>query len=346
MKLLIALAVFFHLFVALLSAQTSVIVRANNGNPQVYPTADLKKAFDDAAKIEGDTVWLPEVGTMYLDAAFIFDKRIHLIGVGHHPAKQSKLKGGGTYFHSITLKGDGSSISGIHFAGTYTLEISASKCLITRSRIDKIFSGSGKSFMDTRILECVVGSIDLPFHSSVIIKNNILYSGDYQNENIYIDRNSLLESNIFADTSKGGVLVSCKNSIIRNNIFLAKERNSRDLLIASSNNSIQNNLFYESQTKAFSETANSHSNNRFDIPRESFFKKFDGSDYDYQHDFHLKDGNTFIKGTDGTEVGIYGGTGWKEDMTPIVPKVVSNTTPANTEGNTLKVNIKVEAQTR
>jgi len=114
------------------------------------------------------------------------------------------------------------------------------------------------------------------------------------------------------------------------------------------NSTAKNNLFVEHNPLP-NETTNVGSNNIVGQEQSSIFINQEGNTFNYTHDYHLQTSSPGKNaGTDGTDVGIYGGIyPWKEGSIPFNPHFqqvqVSPKTDAN--GN-LNVNIKVEAQER
>jgi len=93
---------------------------------------------------------------------------------------------------------------------------------------------------------------------------------------------------------------------------------------------------------------NTNSNNNYlGVPRANIFVNQSGSSIDYTHDYHLKNPELYL-GTDGTQVGIYGGTKpFKEKCLPTNPQVISKTIAKETDANgNLQINITVKAQER
>lgn len=67
--------------------------------------------------------------------------------------------------------------------------------------------------------------------------------------------------------------------------------------------------------------------------------------FNYAHNYHLKSPTTYL-GTDGTEVGIYGGTfPYKEGSVPRNPHIQLKNIASKTDDNgSLQIEIQVEAQ--
>ncbi len=79
--------------------------------------------------------------------------------------------------------------------------------------------------------------------------------------------------------------------------------------------------------------------------RDNFFVDQEGAVFDYTHDYHLQSPAQYV-GTDGTQVGIYGGMHpFKEGSVPMIPHVISKSIShsIDAEGK-LQVEIEVSAQ--
>ncbi|MCX7908367.1 MAG: hypothetical protein N2560_02475 [Ignavibacteria bacterium] len=84
------------------------------------------------------------------------------------------------------------------------------------------------------------------------------------------------------------------------------------------------------------------------LPLEKIFQNYDKSEIDrYKHDFHLKtEAKQKIKGTDGTDIGIYGTREpFKEYGLPVNPQIKkAKVSPMTTPDGKLKIEFEVEAQ--
>jgi hypothetical protein len=135
------------------------------------------------------------------------------------------------------------------------------------------------------------------------------------------------------------------NSIIENNIFI-NYNSSCYWASYSSGSFFNNNLFVEDwiiPDNCFG------SGNIVNQPQSSIFINQSGNNFSYAHDYHLQPtcpGKN--AGTDGTDIGIYGGSHpWKEGSIPFNPHIQYKTISGSTDENgNLNVNIKVSGQDR
>jgi len=311
----------------------NLIAVHHQGTPAFYTT--MSAALGGA--VDGDTIYIPG-GTF--DAINI-DKRLHLIGVGHHPDSTDATSR--TYIKGITLSSgcSGGSLSGI-FTHTYPISINSD---LDNYRISRnyIFSLSN------------VNSINL---TNICIDENVIISGLYLSLYNYF----VLANNIIL----GGV-VNAHSGIIRNNVLL-KSPNG----LSANNCTIENN-FFSGQFTNVSYCTNSIINNNVNAgingadvngnqgsgnylnqgDISSFFVNYDPATVTltniYEADFHLVPGSPYINaGRDGTDIGIYGGAyPWKDGSIPFNPHIQSiNISPVTNSSGNLNVNIQVEAQDR
>jgi hypothetical protein len=125
---------------------------------------------------------------------------------------------------------------------------------------------------------------------------------------------------------------------------------------------IQNNIFITKNNE--DGTGNIYNNNLFNYPKINYGNNAFGISYitnlsnpgvlfinqtgyaiNYTHDYHLVDPDKY-KGTDGTQIGLYGGsTPFKEKGLPSNPQILSKkvATQTNAQGKLL-VNFTVKAQ--
>jgi len=131
-------------------------------------------------------------------------------------------------------------------------------------------------------------------------------------------------------------------SLFENNIFLDNYNNSISGSIFF--NSFKNNLFFRTTNLG---SSNFGIGNLVNQPQSSVFINQTGNTFDYAHDYHINpDSPAKNTGTDGTDIGIYGGPfPWKEGSVPFNPHIQSLIIDSKTDkdGN-LNVKIKVQAQ--
>ena len=296
------------------------------------------------AAVSGDTIFLP--GGSFL--AFNIDKKLAIIGVGHNP--DSTAATGMTLISGTISFGngdcDGSVLTGlrvngeINSSGLDNDNVQISRCFII-SGITPNGNGSGGSENWT-ISECFFPTIQFiknSFVSNNLIAHFILNAQDCQIENnafLYdaylpiVGNSCMVKNNIFnfvTDCCVSGQQIS--NSLFDNNIW--------------SSGSLPNGVFG---------TGNIGTGNINDPNFDGLFTNFSYTTYTgninnpYPFDFHLVNAAYNTGGTNGTPIGIYGGTfPWKDGSLPFNPHILFKSIGNSTDQNgNLLINIHVEAQ--
>jgi hypothetical protein len=331
-----------------IKAQNLIAVQ-NGSRVNFFQQVDdaITNAFD------GDTIYIPG-GSWNISKPI--DKRLFVIGVGYHTDSTNvtfptNLNG------SVTLMGNASCglLSGVQLNGAISnnshdtiRNYSISRCRIT----------GGLSFTPTSInfLFCeniIGGAINGLAARNFSFFNNLLYITQ-ENGNVDIQfENSTFENNIFSlDVTCYHLTdcysqIACQYSIFKNNVFLSVYGNLLNII----NSIFKNNLFVENIS--FPVFTNVGSGNIVNNNIDSIFKFIEYPtslyNYSFSNNYHLIEtcpGKN--AGTDGTDIGIYGGTfPWKDGSIPFNPhfqKAIIGTT-TDGDGN-LNVQIKVAAQDR
>lgn len=317
----------------------NLIALQTNGVSTFY--TNLPDALTNAQN--GDTIYLP--GGSF--DAITISKRLHVIGVGHHPdstnvTARSIVKG-----ITINSGADNGSISGITLnnnAITFMADLNG--FTITRC----LLSGGLNFYNDPNI-------------SNISISENLLgttilqgsnFSNFSMNNNIVIGQvgidKSTIKNNIFLYFNVygyNGYPLKSNNCVIENNFFVAYlDRNSSNCIYR---NNVGGGVNGEDSY------GNQGSNNyRDNGTLESIFINYYPAttligESIYKADFHLKPDSPYKNaGRDGTDIGIYGGAfPWKAGSIPANPHFQSLKVRPTTDSNgNLNVKIKVAAQDR
>ena len=197
------------------------------------------------------------------------------------------------------------------------------------------------------IKKCKVYSIDFNYatsHNTLITQSYIVNSISPSNRGGYIQDNFNI-TNCYLGYLSNSYLTSRINidhCIVSSNSGIAYYTNNIIFGNISANSTAYNNIF---GTKASMSSPVTSDNNWMNIANNGIFEaeNEDGT-YAAGKTFALKYPKKYI-GTDGTEVGLNGGT-YKWNPTPCLPRITSSEidTRTTTDGK-LKVSIKVEAQT-
>ncbi|MBS1751034.1 MAG: hypothetical protein JST63_14125 [Bacteroidetes bacterium] len=343
-KIKLTRVVFIFLVFALTSyncvAQNLISVQ-NGSLPSFYTTIDL--AITQAQN--GDTIYVPG-GNFPLSVPI--NKRIHLLGVGHNPDSTSATNF--TFVTgTLTLQSGakGGEISGLYLLNDIILGgngfDSVNNYSISRCNFNNL-SNPGNPCTNILINENVVrGTIGLGNITNHVLFNNII-------NGVVSTTNATLSNNIFFST------ISCQNCLIQNNILIAIPSmhyyGCSPNCCISGNSVFQNNLFVEDIPTNYGTFANLcptiiWNNNIFNQSINSIFINQSGNTFNYSHNYHLQLSSAgHNSGTDGADVGIYGGSSpWKEGSVPFNPHVqFKNISGSTTPNGNLPINIKVAAQ--
>lgn len=340
-----------------LSAQSLIAVQ-NGSDPQFFVSLD--SALTSAQN--GDTLYIP--GYTY-KADFIIDKKLHLIGVGHNP--DSTVATGMTRFVGDVFLDTGSdygSIEGIYLDGTLRFGTSEPKIVkgysASRCNLGAVFfrtknEDSQVRYSNNLIVECIVrGSVSAQrFYSGPYNFNNV-QSNSFLNCLIMKGVDGLgsdcrIKNNIIIATpNSGGFALWLRGCIIENNIFYMVSVASTMYYCTVRNNLCDNNILYWNTNGDSNLFINNISNQPL---AESTFNDARIWDYSFNYDFDYQLRNTspgIRAGTDGTDIGIYGGSfPWKEGSIPPNPHIQYKEVASKTDnaGN-LKVRMVVKAQER
>ena len=300
------------------------LIAVQNGNaPKFFQQVD--DAIVNA--VDGDTLYIPG-GSWNLTQPI--NKRLHLIGVGHHP--DSTKVTFPTKISQINLDSGASngSITGINILGGFMVQTEMNNYTVKRCRIYIVgLVAKASNFL------FIENAIDNGFSVFISASNfscfNNIFSGGGSGS---IITNSIFKNNVFLQ------FIAANFSLFENNIIC-----SIDPFNYVNNSIARNNIFTYNFT--FDYSTNVGSNNLFGQPQPGIFVNQSGNTFDYSHNYHLQPNNPGKNaGTDGTDIGIYGGIyPWKEGSIPSNPHFQSIQIAPKTDANgNLNVKIKVAAQ--
>ena len=323
----------------------SLIAVQNGGEPVFYQQVDSALFHSQ----DGDTIYIPG-GTWYITQPV--NKRLHLIGAGHNPDStiatfQTTLIGN----LSFSTGSSYGSFTGFYLIGyIQVLDATVVSCSISRCHIKygiNLYSSNDNFSFIENILEggfwASVGPSSCTFFNNIIAACH-WYSGD---EPIMPFIDSFFKNNVFLDNMQAGGCQSIVSqySLFENNIFIGYFFSNVYCFVF--NSTFKNNLFSDWSPPPYPYSSNVCSNSINNQPLNSIFVNWSGTTFVYTDDYHLQSGCPGKNaGTDGTDMGIYGGSfPWKEGSVPFNPHIqlvnIADTTDQN--GN-LNVNIRVAAQ--
>ncbi|HCI56388.1 MAG TPA: hypothetical protein DFI01_10775 [Bacteroidales bacterium] len=289
-----------------------------------------------SVSVSGDTIYLS--GGSFAVPATI-DKKLLIFGAGHYP--DYTLVTGRTVLQSdLTLgeNADGFHLEGIEINGDLIFtndkdinNVTVKYCKINNVKID----GTTNPSNNLLFIRNVITGFMLKNAANVLISNNIIGSISYSYGNTI--SNNIYLSHVYEGYYNQYLFGQDNNTII-NNIFLE----TYYPWVSGSGNIFRNNLFVKSNPGYG--TSPTESGNYTNVPQADIFVNQTGQTFDYTHDYHLKNPETYF-GTDGTQVGIYGGTyPYKDGGVPSNPHIQLQNIAPTTNNGILNVEIKVSAQ--
>ncbi|MDR2009996.1 MAG: hypothetical protein LBQ22_05900 [Bacteroidales bacterium] len=332
---------FLFLFLAsatFLSAQQKVVLQSN-GTTTVFGGA---QPFTDAynASATGDTIYLPGGSLVYPTN---ITKGLVIYGAGHYP--DSTLATGKTVLSgnlTINVGADNLHLEGVELTGGlfFSSNVKIDNVVLRRCRFGNInYVGNASPCENSQIIQCVINEgITLSNAKSSTISNCFIGGQIGNGSEIAILNNVFFYNTTVAYHIFNGL----KNSSVSNNIFLRRDR--ADCIQTGCNGvAFSNNIFKHSTTNI--DANNSDINNYKGIDIDNLFVNQSGQVFDYSHDYHLLS-PTIYTGTDGTQVGVYGGLfPYKASAVPSNPHISTKLIAPQTNNNgELQIQINVSAQ--
>ncbi len=301
-----------------------------------YGKNSLVEAYN--ASVNGDYLYL---STGFFTAPATIAKGVKIIGAGHFPDSANVAKR--TYILSgltINKGADSLLLEGLFINGDINYQGDASinyvkvlRCRFVNMEFNSTNSSYNKNYCS--LVECIIQNrINFYRYGSNLNVSHCFIGDDFYG----VDGSALIDGNVFFNSGGGVTFQGINSSIIRNNIILRTDNPINDC----SGNLISNNLFVTS-TPNFE--TNSYANNYLGVTQSSIFITTEGSNFNYTRNYHLNNPTTYI-GTDGTQVGLYGGaTPFKDKGLPSNPQIIKKEVGDQTDTNgNLQINFKVKAQ--
>ncbi len=332
-KLLIifGMLIFFQTSV---KAQSTIIIQ--RGTTTLFATT-----LDDAIATSqnGDYIYLPGGTVPTVNYTQRITKKLKFFGAGYHP--DSSAATGITQIlgdFEFNSGSDSCFVTGITLTGSLNVRGPITGMAVTRCKLGGLYLNQLTGGL---ISENITGGIlgNSTFCSNTVLQKNVV--------NGYVSSISgvTFSNNIFLLTTST-LLTSLNTMVFQNNVFLTPA-NYFYSAGSCSNMSYSNNLFVADSAAVISGIFSS-SNNLFNQPFSSIFTTYtSGSSWTTSQNYHLKAGSAGKnKGTDGTDIGVYGSSSpFKEGGIPINPHYQAITIPSSTDANgKLTVKITVKAQ--
>lgn len=335
--------ILIYISIIKLYAQAPVALHHNGTSTMFATSSGLTDAYNNS--VDGDTIYLP--GGFF--AGITIDKKLTLIGAGFHP--DSTLATYATQINgnlNLGPNADTTHIEGLHITGSINITATNNKIdklKIKRNLIDGQININGDRATPSMHIEIsgniVRGHLDLSNTLNAVITNNILQS------RLHYVYQGMIRNNVFTSNPFIGYpiyqynnIYDCDYSSIENNVFV-----HADATLGFSycdNSTINKNVF---ATNNIDYSNNFPLGNYIGIGSANILVNWTSSSYLFTDNYHLQNPTTHL-GTDGLEVGIYGGLKpWKEGIVPLNPHIGSKNiaTQTNTNGE-LPIQIRVNAQ--
>lgn len=342
------------------------IITVNNNNPSPGQYNDLQTAID-AAQAD-DTLLIHRSATSYGNATIT--KRLTLIGEG---ALANKMTLGASMLGNITLTyntttfehASKSQLIGLSIANLYIYEkgtdvnFACDSVVILYSKITTL--ALKNKVYGLTLKHSLISNIANGFFYNCKLMNNIIYSLNIGSSE---GNNNLFTNNLFM------LRLHLGGGIVANNIFYA---NSGGVFTATCRNVVfSNNILFNTaipfNISDFTTNGNTSINNQFNVDPLFIYPIAFNNLFGYTHtfpasgpfaDFHLQPSSPAINaGSDGTDLGIYGGTTpWRDGSTtdsryryfplPDAVPVITGVTvqnPVVNQGGTLQIQINATTQ--
>ncbi len=333
----------FTLIIAIATTMTmnaqTIALHSSTGVQIFKGNTALASAY--TASQSGDTLYLS--GHTFTPPA-AFDKQLMIFGAGHYV--DSTLATGKTFINgNVTLSenADLFYIEGVEITGNYEISTNhaVNNAIIKRCKINGTFNALGDLSNSTANLSLIgnvmTGRLNIENIQNSILSNNIL-SNTFQGSNGNLINNNIVLGYIYG--SSMDYLFQGNNNTLNNNIFIWEGYNAN---VNGIGNVFNNNLYVE-PTPNYGTSATSIGNYTGILQSEIFVNQT-GTVFNYAHDYHLKAPSTYL-GTNGSQVGIYGGTfPYKEGAVPQNPHIqINNIAPTTNVNGDLQIQIQVGAQ--
>ena len=330
-KLLLFIAIMCGI---IMNAQKTVILEHEGVSTAFNGASPFEEAYE--AAVSGDIVYLP--GGAIVPPATI-DKGIKIYGVGHHPeATDATLP---TYLSStinLNENADGFYLEGVEINGNISIAINhtVDDVSIIRCKFGQFYINSNTGTLSNNFLirECILTNSIVLTGGTGIISNSILQSTLSSGKNVSVNNCIFL----YEASDSSEPIRSIDNSTIANCIFL---KNDYGIQESCDGTTFTNNVFKVAPSEGNNSFVNSY------INAENIFVDQTGNVFDFAHDYGLSGTYaTDYLGTDGEQVGIYGGLfPFKSMSVPSTPHISSQSIAGSTDNDgNLSISITVEAQ--
>lgn len=327
------------LFATMTAMAQSIAVVSPSNTTTIFQTLDDAIAGADP----GSTIYLPG-GGFQINSDTQIDKKLTIMGVSHR-GDTDNADGATIISGNVTFKSgsSGSSLIGVYVSGSVKVGINASEIIdnvtLRHCNIGSVILPNNQkingNIRGLVVNQCYVRYLSDFGYCNARLENNIMHAVRYVEGGI-INHNVIL----FNDPDNHPyALVRVGSSSITNNIIKWNADSNTKLW---NNNYMSNNCF-ENKTCSFGENPIILEDEGMTL--DDLFVKNNG--IAISSDFHFKEDITTCKGqaTDGTDIGIYGGSGFSDKAVAPIPRIVSKKIAEQTdESGKLRIEVTVKAQ--
>lgn len=325
----------------------SVIVVQNDTSMHTYLT--LNEAV--AAAIDGDYIYVP--GGTYHVGTLNIDKRLNLIGAGHHfgatQATGMTIINGDVHF---IYGSDYSLMQGFYLNNNLSLGDNQSRALsnimISRCNLNTLWMSYNSTLMkhdvttNVLIKECIIrGIADMAYNDNQHVFDHCIFNQTLQAVTSGVE---VLNSLFLSESVQ--LLYSVNSGVFRNCVFNLKNRGNLVYSNAAAPSSFYNCLFgcpMANQTDQDNYFFNCYT---FNGDVKMLYQSVTATTYKDEDDYHFKADSIVGMPLDLAKLGLYGGTEpYKEMAIPMNPHIESILVPSQTDGQgRLNIQVKVAAQ--
>jgi hypothetical protein len=344
------LSIFIVISTVNLFSYKAIIVQ-NSSGAKMYQVTELQKALDSA--VAGSDVYLP--GYDWSSSSFTVKKKLNIYGTGFYSSATSKT--GKTILGTVTFNtgSDSALLEGVYIDNdlriSHTASHKVSNLMIRRCNIRGLQIANGDSSKFHTFKDCIFHNpriqsraVGIKIYNSIIdpYPNSTLYGIIFESYNTSYINCVLHYSNV--NSSKGLFWVdNSAFNLFENCIFL----NTYKLSTMGKNNGFIRCMSTFNQTDWGVDNYNE--NCLVNQKKDSVFvDSLNIFSFTEDYDYHLNP-NSLGKnyGTDGKDLGIYGGTYPYKDLgIPIIPYIKNYNAASKTVDGKLEVTIEVESQTK
>ena len=328
---------FVFILLAIVTSGQQKVALHRGSDVEIFSGASpFVDAYNAAAA--GDVIYLPGGNLPFPP---VIDKGITIIGAGHYPGATSAMNKT-TLIGSLSIyeNADNLVLEGLEITGSISFAYNqkVDNVVIKRCRINVIgYGGNGLTpCVNNTIKECIIDNVlDLTNARGSLVTNNIIS---------YSINNCLeigITNNLFLFSGPLYIFNNVNNSNISNNIILQQYAGSAYIQTSCALSTFSNNIFSSTPAVGTSTFINNYTNSGI----SSLFVSQTGNAFNYTDNYHLVNPTTYL-GTDGNQIGIYGGLFPFKDLSiPVNPQIQNRfVSPMTNTTGEINIQFQVKAQ--